>query len=66
VQLYAGHVDATVQHRQRRRQRVGAIDFYIAINANYQNSGAMQITGNVEQQVERAAVGVVEVLEHDQ
>jgi hypothetical protein len=26
----------------------------------------MQITGNVEQQVERAAVGVVEVLEHDQ
>ena len=56
----------TVQLCKRCRQWMGAIDFHVAVRADYQNSCVVQIAGNVEQQVERAAVGVVQVFEHHQ
>jgi hypothetical protein len=40
-----------------------AIDFHIAVGADHQNSCATQITRQLEQQVERAAVGVMQVFE---
>ena len=45
---------------------MGAVDLDVAVGADDQQAGAGEVAGQMEQQIERAAVGVVQVLEDDQ
>jgi len=55
-----------MQLGQCRRQGVHAIDLDVAVRADHKDSCAAQVACDVKQQVERAAVGVVQVFKHDQ
>ena len=42
-----------------------AVYLHVAVGANYEQARTLQVAGDVLQQVECAAVGPVQVLEHD-
>jgi hypothetical protein len=66
LELDAGHVAGPMQFGQCRRQRMAAVQRDVAVGAHNQNSRALQVSYKVKQQVECAAVGVVQVLEYHQ
>ena len=44
---------------------MGAVDLDVAVGADEQQAGAVEVAGQMDEQIERAAVGVVQVLEDD-
>ena len=62
----AAEVADAPQLGERRRQRVGAVDLDVAVGADDQQPRALEVAGDVQQQVERAAVGPVQVFEDEE
>src|SRR5213594_66971 len=54
-----------IQLSQSGRQRVRTVDLDVAIVQDYEQPGAHQPAGKVDEEIERSAVGPVQVLETD-
>ncbi len=65
-QQHTAKLGPTPELGQRRRQGVAAVDLDVAVGADDQQPRTGEIAGEVLQQVERALVGPVQVLQHQQ
>ena len=66
AQVHAATLLARCSSVSAADKRMGAIDLHVAVGADDQQPCAVQVASQVEQQVERAAVGVVQVFEYHQ
>ncbi len=44
---------------------MGAVDLHVAIRSEHQQAGIADISGKMHEKLERAAVGLVQILEHE-